>query len=238
MTLWILLALWAAPFTPAPPRALVLFDASRDRPVPVALYEPATLEGRRPGLVILSHGYGGTNTDYSFIANDLSHRGYLVASIQHEIPGDKPLPAAGEPALVRRPSWQQGVENILFVIRELRRTRPEVDFENLVLIGHSHGGDTSILFAHEHPDLVRLVISLDNRRMPWPRTRRPRVFSIRSSDQAADDGVIPAPEERAALGMEVVRLQATRHDDMWDGGTSEQKAEIVRLISNFLARAF
>jgi predicted dienelactone hydrolase len=237
MRLWILLALLVAPFTPSPPRTLLLFDAVRDRPVPIAVYEPAALEGRLPGLVILSHGYGGVNTDYSFIANALSRRGYLVASIQHGIPGDKPLPAVGDPALVRRPSWQQGVENILFVIGELKRTRPEVDFGNLVLIGHSHGGDTSMLFAREHPDLVRIVISLDNRRMPFPRTARPRVFSIRSSDQAADDGVIPKLEEQAALGMEVVKLQATIHNDMWDGGTEAQKAEMLRLILSFITRA-
>jgi hypothetical protein len=94
-----------------------------------------------------------------------------------------------------------------------------------------------MLFAREHPDLVRIVISLDNRRMPFPRTARPRVFSIRSSDQAADDGVIPKLEEQAALGMEVVKLQATIHNDMWDGGTEAQKAEMLRLILSFITRA-
>ena len=131
---------------------------------------------------------------------DLARRGYLVASIQHELPGDEPLPALGDPAIVRRPSWEQGVENILFTIGEIRRRRPDVDAGNVVLIGHSHGGDTSMLFAHKHPDLVRTVVSLDNRRMALPSTSRPRVFSIRSSDLEADPGVIPTAAEQAEFG--------------------------------------
>jgi hypothetical protein len=58
--------------------------------------------------------------------------------------------------------------------------------------------------------------------------------SIRSSDQAADEGVIPPRKEQAKLGMHVVKLPATRHDEMWDGATEDQKAEILALIGGFL----
>jgi len=124
--------------------------------------------------------------------------------------------------------------NILFVIGELRKTRPNLEYGQLLLVGHSQGGDTSMLFAQTHPDLVQTVISLDNRRMLFPRTRQPRVFSIRSSDQPADDRVIPLLEEQAKLGMRVVTLPATIHNDMWDGGTEEQKAKMLRYTAEFL----
>jgi predicted dienelactone hydrolase len=213
---------------------LSLVDESRKRSVPVAIYTDGSREARNPRLAIISHGYGGKNTDYGFIATYLASHGYYVASIQHEIPGDEPLPTTGNPYETRKPSWERGVENILFVRAELKKRRPDLDVAHLLLVGHSHGGDTSMLFALEHPDLVETVISLDNRRMPFPRTKKPRLFSLRSSDQAADDGVIPSPDEQTKLGMKVIKLPGTAHKDMSDAGTAEQKAEIIRYIGEFL----
>ncbi len=213
---------------------LSLTDAARNREVPLTIYTDAAQQVRAPKLAIIGHGYGGKNTDYGFIATYLATHGYYVASIQHEIPGDEPLPSTGKPYDTRMPSWKRGVENILFVIAELKKRQPDLDAGNLLLVGHSHGGDTSMLFAQEHPDLVDIVISLDNRRMPFPRTKKPRLFSLRSSDQAADEGVIPSPEEQAKFGTKVVKLPATLHNDMWDGGTAEQKAEMIRYIAEFL----
>ena len=221
---------------------LNLLDKARGRAVPVVLYAPpgaAEGHGRRRSklkLAVISHGYGGKNTDYSFIAANLVAHGYLVASIQHQLPDDEPLPTSGNPYEVRMPNWQRGVGNILFVIRELKTLRPDVDLGSLLLVGHSNGGDTSMLFAREHPKLAREVISLDNRRMPIPRTRRPRILSIRSSDQQADAGILPTPAEQKRCGITIVRLDNTRHDDMWDGAAEEQKREINEIISLFLHR--
>ena len=214
--------------------SLSLFDAKRNRPVPVQIYAADRVTSAKLKPAIISHGYGGKNTAYGFIARHLARHGFYVASIQHEIPGDEPLPITGEPYVTRMPSWQRGVQNILFVLEELKRAKPELDYASLLLVGHSQGGDTSMLFARDHPDLVHTVISLDNRRMPFPRTARPRIFSIRSSDQRADDGVLPSPEEQAELGIKVVALPATRHDDMWDGASEEQKGEIIRLFDVLL----
>lgn len=213
---------------------LALVDPARTRAVPVVVYAAQPPAGARLKPALLSHGYGAKNTDYAFLAEFLAARGYYVASIQHEIPGDPPLPTTGSPYQARMPSWRQGMQNILFVVDELKRTHPELDYGQLLLVGHSHGGDTSMLTAHDHPALARAVISLDNRRMPWPRAAQPRLFSVRSSDQQADEGVLPTPEEQARFGMQIVTLPATRHDDMWDGATAAQKAEMLDHISQFL----
>jgi predicted dienelactone hydrolase len=54
-------------------------------------------EGRPKPLAIISHGYGGHNGDYSFIADSLAAQGYLVASIEHtERPGDPPMINTGD----------------------------------------------------------------------------------------------------------------------------------------------
>ena len=213
---------------------LSLFDTSRNRAVPVALYSESNAGKRTQKLVIINHGYGAKNTAYSYIANNLAAYGYLVASIQHEMPGDEPMPATGNIFETRKPYWQRGVENILFVIRELKKRRPDADYKNLVLIGHSNGGDMAMLFAHEYPGMVNLVISLDNRRMPFPRTKQPRIFSLRSSDQVADPGVLPTPQEQEQYNIRVVQLKNTIHNDMDDNGTNVQKQEINSYILQFL----
>ena len=91
-----------------------------------------------------------------------------------------------------------------------------------------------MLFAQQHPQLVAKVISLDNRRMPFPRTDHPRIYSLRSSDQPADEGVLPASEEQTQYHMRIIKLPNTIHNDMGDNGTVEQKREIINYILEFL----
>ena len=219
--------------------SLDLFDKTRNRAVPVALYSPVSETGKfkaqRLKLAILNHGYGMKNTEYSFIAETLAAHGYLVASIQHELPTDEPMPTSGKPSVVRRPFWERGVQNILFVIEELKKTRsPGIDFKNMLLVGHSNGGDTVMLFAEKYPKPARKIISLDNRRMFIPRVERPQILSIRSSDQPADEGVLPTAEDQKKFNIKIVKLEKTIHNDMWDGATDEQKREISGIISSFL----
>ena len=45
---------------------------------------------------------------------------------------------------------------------------------------------------------------------------------------------MPSVDEQAALGMKVVTLPATIHNDMWDGPTEAQMAELLRYIDAFL----
>lgn len=213
--------------------SLKLFDTLRSRLIPVALYMPQTVIAPLK-LAVLSHGYEGSNKAYSFIAHNLVAHGYLVASIQHELPTDEPLPLTGKPYEVRMPNWQRGSENIHFVIKALKKQRPDLDATHVLLIGHSNGGDMTMLFAQQYPTLVSQVISLDNRRMPLPRVRTPRILSIRSSDQVADKGVLPTVEEQRAFGIQIVQLPATIHNDMWDGATRSQKQEINQVISAFI----
>ena len=212
-----------------------LFDSVRQRAIPVVLYRPAGHPAHRLKPAILSHGYGAKNTDYSFVAQELVAHGYVVASIQHELPTDAPMPTGGNVREVRLPFWERGVQNILFVRQALQRKYSPLDFSELLLMGHSNGGDTAMLFAAEHPDLVARVISLDNRRMPFPRAARPRILSLRSSDQVADPGVLPTPAEQAQYGVAIVQLRNTIHNDMWDGASPAQKREMQAAIARFLA---
>lgn len=214
------------------PQALELVDAQRGRAVPVALY------GANPGkpkpLALISHGYGGNNRAYSFIAEALAERGFVVASVQHELEGDPPMPTTGEPAVVRKPWWEQGAANLHFVIREIR-DRGLADRRPVLLVGHSNGGDSSLLFAARHKPLVRAVFTLDNRRMKMPRTARPRICSVRSSDQPADPGVLPTAVEQKSYRMAIGTVPVI-HDDMWDGASAAQKQAMLGWLWRCLGR--
>lgn len=218
---------------------LHLFDQARSRAVPVVLYSAAlggksVGQGPRRKLAILNHGYGVKNTDYRFIASNLVAQGYLVASIQHELPTDAPMAMTNNIMQDRKPHWERGVQNMLFVLRELRKTQRKLDDKSLLVVGHSNGGDMAMLFAQQHPELVREVISLDNRRMALPRTRQPRILSLRSSDQVADDGVLPTPAEQEQFGIQIVPMKNLTHNDIWDGVREEKKREVNTVINAFL----
>lgn len=214
---------------------LTVFDSSRSRAIPLAYYQP---EVKKPKIVIFSHGYGqnkgGDYLAYSYLTTYLACKGYFVASIQHELTTDSLIPSTGIPQIVRRPFWERGVENIRFVMEELRKTNPDLDFEHITLIGHSNGGDMTALFAQKYPNLVHKIITLDNRRVALPRMSDPKVYSLRSNDQPADEGVLPTDLEQKKLKITVIKLQNTGHNQMDDHANEKQQIEIRKYILGFL----
>lgn len=223
----------------APPDTFTWFDYARQRPVPVAVYRPpASIKPAGPAIVIFSHGYGqnkgGDYLAYSYLTDFLAAGGYLVVSIQHELPTDSLMPPTGIPQVVRRPFWERGADNIRFVVDELKKTGTLADFRHITLIGHSNGGDMTALFPQKYPGIADKIITLDNRRMPLPRTRRPKVYSLRSTDQPADEGVLPAAAEQKRFGIKIIRLPHTNHNDMDDDADDRQRDEIRNYVSAFL----
>lgn len=219
--------------------SLNLFDSSRNRSIPVALYLPVSDKKiEKQKVVIFSHGYyanrGGSNKECSYLTDYLASKGYFVASIQHELPTDDLIPQQGILQVVRRPFWERGLKNILFVLNELKKNYPELDYEHVILIGHSNGGDMSMLFGQQYPRLVDKIISLDNRRVAFPRTKQPKIYSLRSTDQPADEGVLPTLEEQQKYGIKMIPLKSTTHNNMDNSGTEKQKKEINHYILSFL----
>jgi predicted esterase len=216
------------------------YDPVRQREIPVAIYKPnSDKKLNNQKIVIFSHGYGqnkgGDYLAYSYLTDYLASKGYFVASIQHELATDSLIPLAGTPQVVRRPFWERGADNIYFVIHALKKTRPELDFKHITLLGHSNGGDMTALFPQKYPNVVDKIITLDNRRMALPRRNKPKVYSIRSSDQTADEGVLPTGEEQMKLGMKIIKLSNTAHNDMDDDANEEQRKEIRNYVLAFLS---
>ena len=219
-----------------------VYDQARHRDIPVAVYKAPGSRNRHQTLVIVSHGYGENSGDaylyYTFLTEVLAREGYIVASIQHELSTDSLIPTTGIPQVVRRPFWDRGADNILFVINQLKQKYPAVDFKKITLIGHSNGGDMTALFPQKYPGIVDKIITLDNRRMALPRTRKPQVYSLRSSDQAADVGVLPTAEEQALYGIKIVALADVPHNAMCDQANAAQREEMKRYILTFLQEKY
>src|ERR1700684_4124525 len=149
-------------------QTLDLFDAARQRPVSVDLAVRrddemwANDSDRKLPVAIISNGNTVKNTEYSFLQNVLAARGYLVASIQQDLPSDPPLMTiAGQPYGGRLAVYKRGEANILFVLGELKKMQPNADYDHLTLVGHSNGGDIAMFCAKEHPELVSKGIPLD-----------------------------------------------------------------------------
>ncbi|HEX8535561.1 MAG TPA: hypothetical protein VF662_15475 [Allosphingosinicella sp.] len=92
-----------------------------------------------------------------------------------------------------------------------------------------------MLLAMLHPEVGEAVFSLDNRRMPLSRTKRPRICSARSSDRPADEGVLPSPDDRQRFDMVIVGLKDVRHDEMSDAASPEQKRAMLEVLNRCLS---
>lgn len=217
---------------------LTLFDLSRNRKIPVAYYLPKTNKKiTNQQVIIFNHGYGfnkgGDYFVYSYLTEKLASKGYFTVSIQHELTTDAALPVEGNLQMVRRPFWQSGSDNILFVLNSLKKTNPDLDYKHLTLIGHSNGGDMVALFGNQHPNLVFKMITMDNRRMFLPRTDVPKIYSLRSNDYPADDGVLPTEEEQKKYHI-TIQSTSINHGHMDNKGSDEEKKTLNDFVLKYL----
>jgi dienelactone hydrolase len=223
---------------------LNLFDTARQRPIVVDLavrwdYQIKADDGYwKLPIAIISNGNTVKNTEYSFLANVFAARGYLVASIQQDLPTDPPLMTnVGQPYVGRREVYEKGEANILFVLQRLKELQPHADYDHLTLVGHSNGGDTAMYFAQQHPDLVSKVVTLDNLRVPFVLSGKLKILSFRSKDPnfVTDPGVLPTTEEAKAGGINIVQTQF-QHTWMSDRGPESAKERIQATLDEFLGK--
>jgi pimeloyl-ACP methyl ester carboxylesterase len=217
---------------------LALHDAARNRDVPVEISMSRRAElkkmfGFKPRVAIVNHGYTVNHNEYKFLANVLATQGYLVASIQHDLPGDAPLSQVGFPYVGRLPMYERGVQNIFFAIDEVKKRYPDLDYSKLTMLGHSNGGDISMFFAGHNPELVTKIVTLDNLRVPFLMSGKSRILSFRSRDWKPDPGVVPTDEMCEDAGIELVKTDF-QHVDMSDRGPDDVKESIRTKLERFL----
>jgi len=221
---------------------LNFFDASRQRPVSVDIAVRRDYETRanlglwKLPLAVISNGNTVRNTEYSFLANVLATRGYLVASIQQDLPTDPPLMTRiGQPYVGRQPVYIRCEANILFVLGKLKKLQGNADYDHVTLVGHSNGGDVSMYVAKQHPELVSKVVTLDNLRVPFVLSNHLKILSFRSKDPnfVTDPGVLPAPEQAKSRGIDIINTGA-QHTELSDRGPDSVKEKIQATLDQFL----
>jgi dienelactone hydrolase len=131
-------------------------------------------DGAHP-IVVFSHGFTGTFTDYTFLFEDLASRGYVVASVDHtyeatavEFPdgrleksvfGSYLTNYARSDAEALAFAVSVRLDDLKFVLNELERlnAKPDshfaakLDLSRIALAGHSLGGLTAILGVENEP---------------------------------------------------------------------------------------
>lgn len=222
---------------------LNLFDATRQRPVSVDLavrrdYEMKADNGLwKLPIAIISNGNTVKNTEYSFLANVLAARGYLVASIQQDLPSDPPLMTkVGERYVGRLPVYLRCEANILFVLAQLQKIQPHAQYDHITLVGHSNGGDVSMYVARQHPELISQVITLDNLRVPFVLSKHLKILSFRSDDPhfKTDPGVLPSPLQAKTDDIDIIDTGAL-HTELSDRGPDSVKEKIQATLNRFLS---
>jgi dienelactone hydrolase len=132
------------------------------------------MDGAHP-VVVFTHGYTGTFTDYTFIFEDLASRGYIVASVDHtyeatavQFPDGRFVKSVFGSHLGN--TWRGDdkafslslsvrLSDLKFVLNELERLNAGVDgpfsskldMSRVALAGHSFGGLTAILGVEQDP---------------------------------------------------------------------------------------
>jgi dienelactone hydrolase len=138
-------------------------------------------DGRHP-IVVFTHGYTGTFTDYTFLFEDLASRGYVVASVDHtyeatavefpdgrfveSVPGSHFGQIAGNDASELAFAVFVRLEDLKFVVTELKRLNEiadgpfngRLDVARIALAGHSLGGVTTLLGAQADPRIKAGII--------------------------------------------------------------------------------
>lgn len=213
-------------------------DKSRNRAIPLEISFPSngtncTVESKCP-VAFLNAGYGIAHTKYTFLTELLAELGYMVVAIRHELPEDPALSVEGNLFESRSENWIRGARTLNFLKYELESRYPNYAFNDLLLVGHSNGGDISAWLGNEEKSYVKSIITLDHRRVPLPRTKDISILSIRGSDFPADEGVLPTARENTDSDICVIKIPESKHNDMSDDGPEWLKEKISGLVKNYV----
>ncbi len=154
------------PQSPATAVALYYPTQAAARAIPMGPFAPRVAPGGVPeatvkGLILLSHGIGGSELGHSRLAEALAENGYLVAALRH--PGDNwqdqsLLREAPGAYFAERPRQVSRVIDALLSDPQWEdRIARDANGPRLGAVGHSAGGYTVLALAGGQPDVARIA---------------------------------------------------------------------------------
>ncbi len=214
-------------------------DDARNRSIPITVDLPeenkACTIHKKCKVAFVSAGYRVPYTKYSFISNKLNSMGYLTVAVDHEMPDDPPLSKKGDLYTTRIENWQRGAKTLDFLYKNLPALYPEYDFDHLLLVGHSNGGDISTWLSKEKSNYIDRLITLDHRRVALPKSHNIRVLSLRASEYITPDSVLLTPEQQRTYDGCIIEIPESKHMDLTDYGASWVKQRSLKIIEGFLS---
>lgn len=217
---------------------IIIHDASRMRNIPISVNFPINTDSctseKKCKVAFISAGNGVPYTKYSFITESMNAHGFMTVAINHELPNDPLLSKSGDLYKTRIENWQRGSETIYFIQKELSSLLNAYDFKNLVLVGHSNGGDISTWVSQQEKNYIRKLITLDNMRVTLPKSHHIKVLSIRASEYSPTNNILPTNQEQSIFDSCVVDIPNSKHMDLTDFGTTNIKAKTKKIILGFL----
>ncbi len=136
------------------------------RPIPMGPFTPRVAASAEPeagvkGLIVLSHGIGGSELGHSRLAEGLAEHGYLVAALRHPRDNwqDQSLFSEGPQAYFNeRPRQVSHVIDALLRDPQWKdRIARDAHGPRVGAVGHSAGGYTVLALAGGQPDLLRIA---------------------------------------------------------------------------------
>lgn len=198
--------------TPEAPSILVALyypTQAPERTVPMGPFSVQAAIGAVPlatvkGLIVLSHGRGGTELGHSSLAEALARGGYFVAALRH--PGDNwqdrsLLQKSATRYFSERPRQASRVIDALLRDPEWKdRIARDSNGPRIGALGHSAGGYTVLALAGGEPDVARLAAHCDANRLKDP------IFC--SMGRAREASVLPGVASAQAPSLADTRVRA------------------------------
>lgn len=220
-------------------QVLTVHDAERGRNIPISVHLPANstlcTTARKCKVTFISAGNRVPYQQYRFISERLNSLGYLTIAVDHELPQDPPLSRTGDLYQTRIENWQRWAATLAFLQQQLPARFAEYDFNQLLLVGHSNGGDISAWLANEGKDYIASIITLDHRRVTLPKSDAVRVLSIRATEYPTAQAVLPTDAEQRQYNGCVLAITDSKHMDLTDYGISLVKQAAAEMVEGFLS---
>lgn len=230
------------------------FDSARQRQVPVICYLPETMTDKIPVVLfgpgycsqqeIIEQKYLPVYKDYTYLADYFTNRNYAFISIAHDILGDNDGLESIDPKAnqheARKHLYIRGVENMLFVIEEMKKQNLNLDFEKFIVSGHSNGGDISKYFANLYSDRITQMILFEARRCRFEITSFIKLLMFEANDSSTDLGVMPLENKednhkRSNLEWTIIKPKDALHTSYMDDYiTDEIKQRVYKALDYFL----